>query len=66
METLDFGSLSFAYTKTDYRYVTNYADGRWDAGGLSRDADITLNESACVLHYCQACFEGMKAYRTKD
>ena len=66
METLDFGSLSFAYTKTDYRYVTNYADGQWDEGGLTRDADIVLNESACVLHYCQACFEGMKAYRTKD
>lgn len=66
METLDFGSLSFAYTKTDYRYVTNYFGGHWDAGGMTRDADIILNESACVLHYCQACFEGMKAYRTKD
>lgn len=66
MESLDFGSLGFAYTKTDYRYVTNYADGHWDAGGLTRDANVVLNESACVLHYCQACFEGLKAYRTRD
>ena len=66
MEALDFGTLGFAYTQTDYRYVTNYADGHWDAGGLTRDPNLVLSESACVLHYCQTCFEGMKAYRTKD
>ena len=66
MEVLDFGTLGFAYTQTDYRYVTNYADGHWDAGGLTRDPNLVLSESACVLHYCQTCFEGMKAYRTKD
>lgn len=66
MEILDFSGLRFAYTKTDYRYVTNYADGHWDEGGLTGDSDVVLNESACVLHYCQACFEGLKAYRTED
>ena len=66
METLDFGSLGFDYVKTDYRYVANYTNGQWDKGGLTRDADIVLSESACVLHYCQTCFEGMKAYQTKD
>lgn len=66
MANLDFVSLGFDYIKTDYRYVANYTDGHWDNGGLTRDADIVLSESACVLHYCQTCFEGMKAYQTKD
>lgn len=66
MANIDFVSLGFDYIKTDYRYVANYTDGHWDNGGLTRDADIVLSESACVLHYCQTCFEGMKAYQTKD
>lgn len=66
MEPIDFAGLSFGYTRMDYRYVTRYAGGRWDDGGLTTDANVVLSESACVLHYAQACFEGLKAYRTRD
>ncbi len=63
---LDWGTLGFAYTKTDYRYVSNYRGGQWDEGTLTKDENIVLNESACVLHYCQTCFEGLKAYAAAD
>lgn len=63
---IDWGSLGFGYIKTDYRYVSNYKDGRWDIGTLTEDETVTLNESACVLQYAQTCFEGLKAYRTVD
>ena len=63
---IDWGSLGFGYIKTDYRYVSNYKDGKWDEGTLSTDANITINESAGVLQYAQTCFEGMKAYTTVD
>ena len=63
---LDWGNLSFGYTPTDYRYVATYYDGMWDDGQLSDQPDITLSESACVLHYAQTCFEGLKAYTAKD
>ena len=62
----DWSKLGFGYVKTDYRYVSNYKDGKWDAGILTTDSNITLNESACVLQYAQTCFEGLKAYRTID
>ena len=55
----------FQYHKTPKRFVAEYADGAWDKGRLTRSADITLNESACVLQYAQTCFEGLKAYRPK-
>ncbi len=58
--------MSYAYIQTDYRYVCRYRDGQWEEGGLVSDANITLNECACVFQYCQACFEGLKAYYTKD
>jgi len=63
---IDWGSLGFAYMKTDYRYVSYVKNGAWDEGKLVTDDSITLNECACVFQYCQACFEGLKAYTTKD
>ena len=68
METkdLDWGNIGFNYRITDYRYISNYKDGKWDDGELSTDSNVTINESAGILQYCQEVFEGLKAYRTKE
>lgn len=63
---IDWSSIGFGYVQTDYRYVANYKNGAWDEGGLTTDANITMNECACVLQYAQTVFEGMKAYTTAD
>lgn len=63
---IDWANLGFGYMKTDYRYVSNYKDGKWDEGCLTTDENIVMNECACVLQYAQTCFEGLKAYRTVD
>ena len=65
-KNIDWSNIGFSYIKTDKRYVSNYKDGKWDDGCLTEDNTITLEESACVLQYAQTCFEGMKAYTTKD
>ena len=65
-KNIDGGNLSFGYVQTDYRYVVNFKDGAWEEGGLTTDANITMNECAGVLQYAQTCFEGMKAYTTED
>ena len=63
---IDWGSLSFAYMPTDFRFVANFKDGKWDDGVLTEDATITMTECAGVLQYAQTCFEGLKAYTTED
>lgn len=63
---MDWGALEFAYHPTEYRFVAEYHNGAWDKGGLSKEANVVLSESACVLQYAQSCFEGMKAYTTAD
>lgn len=63
---LDWGSLGFSYIKTDYRYISHYKDGKWDEGKLVEDNNLTISEASTALHYGQQCFEGLKAYRTKD
>ena len=65
-KNIDWKNLGFGYIKTDYRYVSNYKDGKWDGGELSTDSEIRMNESAGVLQYAQTCFEGLKAYTTVD
>ena len=65
-KNIDWSNLGFGYVKTDLRYVSNYKNGAWDDGCLTEDANITMNECACVLQYAQTCFEGMKAYTTED
>ena len=61
---IDWANIGFGYVQTDERYVANFKDGAWDEGGLTKDANITMNECACVLQYAQTVFEGMKAYTT--
>ena len=63
---IDWGNLGFGYVKTDKRFVSNFKNGKWDEGALSSDDMISLSECACVLQYAQTCFEGLKAYTTKN
>lgn len=63
---IDWDKLGFQYIKTDFRYISRWKDGEWDEGKLTEENRITLSEAANVFHYGQACFEGLKAYRTKE
>ena len=65
-KNIDWSNLGFGYRPTDYRWETRWHDGAWEKGGLTTESTITLSEAACVFHYSQSCFEGLKAYTTKD
>ncbi len=65
-KNIDWANIGFGYMKTDKRYVSNFKDGSWDNGILTEDDMIVLSECAGVLQYAQTCFEGLKAYTTKD
>ncbi len=65
-KNIDWKNLGFGYMQTDYRYVSNFKEGKWDEGALTTDANIVINECAGVLQYAQTVFEGLKAYTTKD
>lgn len=65
-KNIDWSSLGFGYVQTDYRFVSNFKDGKWDEGELTTDANVVLNECAGVFQYAQTVFEGLKAYTTAD
>ncbi|MEN1760893.1 branched-chain amino acid aminotransferase [Anoxynatronum sibiricum] len=64
--SIDWSQLGFSYFKTPYRYIARWKDGQWNAGELTEDNTLHISESSTALHYGQQCFEGLKAYRTKD
>lgn len=64
-KNIDWANLGFGYIQTEKRYVSNFKNGAWDAGALVDDANIVMNECACVLQYAQTIFEGLKAYTTE-
>jgi len=62
----DWSALGFNYIKTDKRFFAKWQNGQWNKGELVENDKITISDSSTVLHYGQSCFEGLKAYTTKD
>lgn len=63
---IKWSELGFSYIKTDKRYISHWKNGSWDDGQLVEDNKISISEGSTCLHYGQECFEGLKAYSTKD
>jgi len=64
--SLDYGSLPFAYLKTDCNVRYTWRDGSWDDGVESDSEILPLHIAATCIHYGQAAFEGLKVYEAKD
>ncbi|MBQ7207957.1 MAG: branched-chain amino acid aminotransferase [Lentisphaeria bacterium] len=63
---MDWANLGFQFRPTKSNIRFHYADGKWSEGKLYNTYDITISVAANVLHYGQAAFEGLKAFRCKD
>ena len=66
MKNIDWGSLIFGYTPTNYNVRCYYKDGKWGEIEVSTSEYINLHMAATCLHYGQEAFEGLKAYRCPD
>lgn len=66
MKQIDWKTLGFRYMQTNCHIVYTYKDGAWNEGELIEQPYINIHIAASALHYGQAAFEGMKAFRCKD
>jgi branched-chain amino acid aminotransferase len=63
----DKNNLGFGIHFTDHMFLMDYKEGKgWHDARIVPYAPLELNPATSVLHYGQAVFEGMKAYKTKD
>lgn len=63
----DESSLGFGRIFTDHMFTMRFREGEgWYDAKITKYENFSLDPSAMVMHYGQAIFEGMKAYRSKD
>jgi branched-chain amino acid aminotransferase len=63
----DAEKLKFGKLFTDYMLTLKYSPAKgWHDGKIEPYGDFHLDPAAMVLHYGQAMFEGLKAYKTED
>lgn len=51
---------------TRHLAVARYTDGSWNRCELAEFDEVSLSPAAMVMHYGQAIFEGLKAFRADD
>ena len=51
MKNLDWGKLSFGYSKTDYNVRCYYKDGKWSAPEVSDSEMLNIHMASICLHY---------------
>jgi branched-chain amino acid aminotransferase len=64
-DDIDWDSLTFSMTPTDFMYMTTIqGDEPWKPGQIIPYGPIQMSPAAGVLNYGQGLFEGMKVFRT--
>lgn len=66
MNPIDWSKLGFSYLNTNCHIRYTWRDGKWDEGQLEKEPYLNIHIAASSLHYGQAAFEGMKAFRQKN
>jgi len=66
MQNIDWDKLGFSYRDTHCHIRYTWRNGVWDGGELCDTPYMNMHVAAGCLHYGQAAFEGLKAFRCKD
>lgn len=66
IDTIDFSNLPFGKYFADHMLVCHFKDGAWQEPEIVPYGKVSLSYALHTLHYGQAAFEGLKAYRMQD
>jgi branched-chain amino acid aminotransferase len=62
----DVNNVPFGKCFSDHMFVAEYADGKWGNATIMPYQDVPMSYAMSALHYGQAIFEGMKAYKNAE
>lgn len=63
---VNFSQLEFGKIISDHMLLSWYGQGQWRTPVIQPYGELALSPAILALHYGQAVFEGMKAYRMED
>jgi branched-chain amino acid aminotransferase len=61
----DVNNVPFGKCFSDHMFIAEFADGKWQQAYIKPYQDIPMSYAMSALHYGQAIFEGMKAYKNE-
>jgi branched-chain amino acid aminotransferase len=65
IDTVDFANIQFGKVFSDHMFSATYKDGEWTDLEITPFENISMSPGMSSLHYGQAVFEGMKAYKNE-
>ena len=66
LASMDLNNIPFGKYFTDHMLEANYENGEWGAVEIKHYQAITIDPACAALHYGQAIFEGIKAYKSRE
>lgn len=66
LKDITLENIPFGKCFTDHMLVADYENGQWQTPAIMPYQPLQLDPSLAVLHYGQAIFEGIKAYKGQD
>ncbi len=61
----DINNVPFGKCFSDHMFVAEYSNGSWNKTYIMPYHDVPMSYAMSALHYGQAIFEGMKAYKNE-
>jgi branched-chain amino acid aminotransferase len=66
LSEMDFNNLPFGRHFTDHMLEVDYSDGVWNKVVIRPYQNLSLSPALAAIHYGQAIFEGIKAYKDRE
>ncbi|MFN4083189.1 MAG: branched-chain amino acid aminotransferase [Bacteroidia bacterium] len=63
VSTFDFEHIEFGKAFSDHMYRVDYTNGQWQQPEILPYGNICISPAMSAIHYGQAIFEGMKAFK---
>lgn len=63
---VDFSNIQFGKNYSDHMFVVHYDHGQWLQPEIVPFQHLSLSPATTFMHYGQAIFEGIKAYKNAD
>jgi branched-chain amino acid aminotransferase len=66
LSRVDLANPVFGSVFSDHQFRMDFQEGKWQMGAIEPFGEMSFSPAAMVLHYGQAIFEGMKAFKQPD
>jgi len=66
IKEIDFENLAFGKNFSDHMLMADFANGQWNDFRITPFGNFEIHPSMASIHYGQALFEGLKAYKSPE